>query len=146
MSGTKLSTYPGSNAKFGDLAEPNTYRNFNIGVDGSSGYCVINQPFAQVTDINGIRQKDSIAQVQCNLADNTQWFSTKQVTSNAELNKLLHSEKQIPAEYTLINYPFAVVQPNNGSGKECLTLNADGLSVEPCNGSTEQRFAVVTAI
>ena len=146
MTGTKLITYPGSNAMAGGLADPNTYLNFNIGVDSTNGYCVVNQPYAQTVDANGIRQKDSIAQVQCNLADSAQWFSAKQINSNAELNKLLPIEKQIPAEYILINYPFAVVQPNNGSGKECLTLNADGLSVEPCNGSTDQRFAVVTAI
>lgn len=145
ISGTKLQTYPGSNAKVGGLADPNSYRNFNIGIADSSGYCVVNMPFAPVTNVNGIRQKDSVAQVQCNLADTNQWFSTKQVTSNPELNKLLPIEKQIPAEYTLINYPFSVVQPNNGTGMECLTLNADGLSIEPCNGSTDQRFAIVTS-
>jgi hypothetical protein len=147
LSGTKLITYPGSGASASvDLANPNTYRNFNIGVDSASGYCIVNQPYAQTVDANGIRQKDSIAQVQCNLADSTQWFSTKQINSNAELNNLLPVEKQIPAEYTLINYPFSIVQPNNGTGKECLTLNEDGLSVEPCNGSTDQRFAVMTAV
>jgi len=146
LSGTKLITYPGSGAPVVDLANPNTYRNFNIGVNSESGYCIVNQPFARPVEVNGIRQKDSIAQVQCNLADSTQWFSAKQINSNADLNKLLPVEKQIPAEYTLINYPFAVVQPNNGSGKECLTLNEDGLSVEPCNGSTDQRFAVVNAV
>lgn len=146
LSGTKLITYPGSGAPVVDLAEPNTYRNFNIGVNSAGGYCIVNQPFAQPVEVNGIRQKDSIAQVQCNLADPMQWFSAKQVNSNAELNNLLPDEKKIPGEYTLINYPFAVVQPNNGTGKECLTLNEDGLSIEPCNGSTDQRFAVMTAI
>lgn len=146
LSGTKLITYPGSGAPVVDLTDPNTYRNFNIGVNSASGYCIVNKPFAQPMDVNGIRQKESIAQVQCNLADPMQWFSAKQVNSNAELNKLLPVEKQIPGEYTLINYPFSVVQPNNGTGKECLTLNEDGLSVEPCNGSTDQRFAVVTTL
>jgi hypothetical protein len=144
ISGTKLPTYSGSNTSSG-LANPNSYLNFNIGVDNNSGYCVVNQPFASAVEVNGIRQQDSIAQVQCNLADSRQWFSAKPITSNSELNKLLPTEKQIPAEYTLINYPFAVVQPNNGTGKECLTLNPDGLSIEPCNGSTDQRFAVLSA-
>lgn len=144
ISGSKLPIYSGSNASRG-LANPNNYLNFNIGVDKNTGYCVVNQPFAQEVEINGINQKDSIAKVQCNLADSSQWFSAKPITSNSELNKLLPTEKQIPAEYTLINYPFAVVQPNNGTGKECLTLNPDGLSIEPCNGSTDQRFAVLSA-
>jgi hypothetical protein len=144
ISGTKLPVYPGSNS-VGGLASPNSYLNFNIGLDNNSGYCVVNQPFASAVEVNGIRQQDSIAQVQCNLADSSQWFSAKPITSNSELNKLLPVEKQIPAEYTLINYPFSVVQPNNGTGKECLTLNPDGLSIEPCNGSTDQRFAVLSA-
>ncbi len=142
ISGSKLQIYPGTKSA-GGLSSPNSYLNFNIGVDKNSGYCVVNQPFAPAVEVNGIRQQDSIAQVQCNLADSSQWFSAKPVTSNSELNKLLPVEKQIPAEYTLINYPFSVVQPNNGTGKECLTLNEDGLSVEPCNGSTDQRFAVL---
>jgi hypothetical protein len=141
ISGSKLSIYPGSSST-SSLANPNTYLNFNIGVDSTTGYCVVNQPFATTTEVNGVRQKDSIAKLQCNLADAKQWFSAKQVNSNMELNKLLPDEKQIPAEYTLINYPFAVVQPNTGTGMECLTLNPDGLSVEPCNGSTDQRFEV----
>lgn len=144
ISGIKLQIYPGTKSA-GGLSSSNSYLNFNIGVDKDSGYCVVNQPFAPAVEVNGIRQQDSIAQVQCNLADSSQWFSAKPITSNSELNKLLPVEKQIPAEYTLINYPFAVVQPNNGTGKECLTLNADGLSVEPCNGSIDQRFAVLYA-
>ena len=40
---------------------------------------------------------------------------------------------------------FKVVKPQ-GQDNECLTLNENGLTVEPCTLDTDQRFSLVNSI
>jgi hypothetical protein len=127
----------------------NTY-NMLIGLSPNTGDCIMYNPDASKRMDKGIEKMDTLSLTQCDLSDNKMKFRTKTINNTGELNKILPESKKIPEYYNMINYPFMLVQPVNQSaqqlqagGQMCLALSADGLSVEPCDGNTEQRFQII---
>jgi len=96
---------------------------------------------------------ETVKEVGCDydLNTNNQKFSYRKIEGNTAFNNALHPDYnnyKIADYYKLNNYPFYIVHPfvKNNEGintvetKECLTLNDDGLSIEPCNLKSSQRF------
>jgi hypothetical protein len=96
---------------------------------------------------------ETVKEVGCDydINANQQKFSYQKIDGNKKFNNALHPDSKqhsIADYYRLNNYPFYIVHPfqkqNNGTydinEKDCLTLNDDGLSVEPCNLKHSQRF------
>ena len=102
---------------------------------------------------NENQEIETVKEVGCNYdlnADN-QKFSYRKIEGNTAFNNALHPDYnnyKIADYYKLNNYPFYIVHPfvkdnegiNTVETKECLTLNDDGLSVEPCYLKSSQRF------
>ena len=96
---------------------------------------------------------ETVTEVGCdyNINVENQKFSYRRIDGNTGFNNALHPDYnnyKIADYYNLNNYPFYVVHPYVKSStdvqtvdnKECLTLNEDGLSIEPCTLKSSQKF------
>lgn len=115
-----------------------------------SAKCISYLPEKNIND-NG--EIETVKTIDCNydLNANNQKFSYIKIEGNQDFNNALHPDNkqyEIADYYQLNNYPFYIIHPydntqNNNytvNKEECLTLNSDGLSVEPCNLKQTQRF------
>lgn len=122
---------------------------FSLVMDENKQSCV---GYLPEKNKNTNEEIETVKEVGCNYDINSenQKFSYRKIDGNTGFNNALHPDYnnyKIADYYNLNNYPFYVVHPfvkNNNSqsvdNKECLTLNDDGLSVEPCSLKSSQRF------
>lgn len=123
---------------------------FSLVMDENKQSCVSYMPSKNVNPNNEVI---TVKEVGCDydINNNQQKFNYKKISSNADFNNALHPDNKqysIADYYQLNNYPFYIVHPfdkdKNGSydvnERECLTLNSDGLSVEPCVLKQTQQF------
>lgn len=123
---------------------------FSLVMDENKQSCL---EYLPEKNINENEEIETVKEVGCDYDINkeNQKFSYHKITGNNDFNNALHPDYnnyKIADYYNLNNYPFYIVNPyvkgNNGiqivDKKECLTLNDDGLSVEPCNLKSSQRF------
>lgn len=123
---------------------------FSLVMDENKQSCLETLQFKKENN-NG--EIETVKEVGCDydINANQQKFSYQKIKGNSDFNNALHPDNKqysVADYYRLNNYPFYIVHPfqkqDNGSydvnKKECLTLNDDGLSVEPCNLKQTQRF------
>ena len=67
----------------------------------------------------------------CNRSDPKLHFKINSVGDVEEYNNHVSNSDQITSDY-VIGFPFSVVKPSNSSN-QCLTLDQEGMSVQPCN-------------
>jgi hypothetical protein len=79
----------------------------------------------------------------CEMSDLQQHFVINDVNDYKEYNKLIDivndGTKEFVFENDDVKYPFKIVTPLEREG-ECLTINDDGLSIEPIINDANQRF------
>lgn len=123
---------------------------FSLVMDENKQSCLAILPFKKKNK-NG--EVETVKEVGCDydINANQQKFNYTKINGNNDFNDALHPDNKqysVADYYRLNNYPFYLVHPfekqDNGyydvNKKECLTLNDDGLSVEPCNLKQTQRF------
>jgi hypothetical protein len=123
---------------------------FSLVMDENKQSCVSYEPSKNVNMNNEVI---TVKEVGCDydINNNQQKFNYKKITSNGDFNNALHPDNKnyaIADYYQLNNYPFYIIHPfdKDDNGKydvntnECLTLNSDGLSVEPCILKQTQQF------
>jgi len=99
----------------------------------------------EVKDINNLENSKpgTWAFTTCNANDAKQRFTKDRITDINSYNAKITDNKMIE-KYRINNeasalYPFYVVNPETAAD-QCLMLNNDGLSIMPCNMTSEQRF------
>lgn len=132
-------------AAFDMLGTPN---DFSLRINPNEAKCLGFSP----NDISIPNPTDNIyysaLSRQCDIggSDKLQRFKLTQIKNNDDFNKLVGDLRSVPSYYNMNNYPFMVAQPvsgnirQNGMLSECITFDNSGLSVEPCNGSENQRW------
>ena len=146
-SGAVLGVVYKDNKQYDFISKPK----FSLVMDKNKQSCAKYTPSKK---INNDGEVETVKEVGCDydINANQQKFSYQKIDGNKSFNNALHPDFKHYAVaedyYRLNNYPFYLVHPynkmENGSydvdKKECLTLNADGLSVEPCVVKETQRF------
>ena len=127
---------------------------FSVMVDKQNGTCIKRVPDADI--------EDNVDLTACDYNVNAvgQKFLLETVNNNQDFNNMLNPDDapDIYNKYRVDNlfgygtYPFSVIKTANlykagnvyKAGTECITLDSNGLSVEPCTGKESQRFSVFT--
>lgn len=134
-----LNIYPG---KESNSIGPDNYMIFG------NGGCL---SYNQVVDDNNVAT-NQYAFTNCNVQNEQQQFNIKNIRDRNLYNNNVHSNlNQINVE---IGQPFNIIKPvntntnalNNDREKQCLTLNNEGLTVEPCSLEPNQRFSIVNKV
>lgn len=87
----------------------------------------------------------------CNVQNDQQQFNINKITDKGLYNNNVHSElNNISGD---LGQPFNIINPANFHSKasikdtkQCLTLNENGLTVEPCSLIPSQRFSTLNSI
>ena len=74
----------------------------------------------------------------CNKSNPKLHFKIKSIGDVEEYNKHVSNVDQITSDYA-IGFPFSIVKPN-GVNDKCVSLDQEGLSVQPCNLSDYQMW------
>jgi len=130
---SQSSTYVGNNAA--------QYPNYLI--YGNNG-CLQYNNNPQQTQPSGAtpQEPNKWSFVKCNSNDNKQQFYINKVNTIDDYNKYItnsFNQNYVINSANTTNFGFYVVNPANNSD-QCLQLNNDGLSIEPCNMTPSQRF------
>lgn len=124
---------------------------FSLVINKDKDNCVQYLPSKTIDKNNEV---ETVTEVGCDYDINTndQKFSYQKIKGNNDYNAALHPDYknyEVASYYKLNNYPFYLIHPfvkKNNSYKidktECITLNNDGLSIEPCNLKESQRFSL----
>lgn len=123
---------------------------FSLVMDEGKQSCVGYLPKKESNENNEV---ETVTEVGCDydLEAKNQKFSYRKINNNTDFNNALnpdYNNYKVADYYNLNNYPFYIIHPyqkdENGAtyieSTECLTLNDDGLSVEPCYLKSSQRF------
>lgn len=115
---------------------------FGVILDSNKGTCIqyIN---------NASQDGQNIAVTGCDYDPSvkSQRFRLKKITNNNKFNRALHPDYTMYAitEYNTLNmYPYYIVTPIDSDGLMCITIDDNGVSIEPCTNKYSQRFTVVT--
>ena len=127
-------------------------KQFSVMVDKQNGTCLKRIPDADI--------ENNIDLTACDYNVNAvgQKYLLETVSNNQDFNSMLNPEDapEIYNKYRVDNlfgygtYPFSVIKTANKAGNvytagtECITLDSNGLSIEPCTGKESQRFSVFT--
>lgn len=126
-----LNVYPGKKSE-------NDTSNFLI--FGNAGCLAFNQNKEE--DGKKINQYDF---VHCNVQNDQQQFNIHEIKSLEDYNNTVSSPIDKLSSNRFVDMGFKVVKPQ-GQDNECLTLNENGLTVEPCTLDTDQRFSLVNSV
>ena len=74
----------------------------------------------------------------CNRSDPKLSFKVNSIGDVEEYNRHVSGNDKITSDY-VIGFPFSIIKPNN-VGDKCLTLDEEGISVQPCNLSEYQMW------
>ena len=134
-----LNLHPGKEA--GDN-QPDNYMIFG------NGGCL---SYNQVVDDNNVAT-NQYAFTHCNVQNDQQQFNIRNIRDKNIYNNNVHSN--LNTINIDIGQPFNIVKPANTNAKalpndknnQCLTLNENGVTVEPCNLEPSQRFSIVNNV
>ena len=136
-----LNVYPGK-GQFSD--EDKNYMIF-----GNGGCLSYNQ---KVDEDNSTNQ---YAFTHCNVQNPQQQFKIKKINDKVVYNDNVYSDNdKVSTDSEFINYGFNIIKPANTNNNanyydknmQCLSLNENGLSIEPCTLEPKQRFSTVNTI
>lgn len=122
-----------------------------------------------INSLNLFRTENNIGLVACDKALNTnnfsdnlkarlqkQKFKFKVINNNVDYNNSLHPNYRsfkVPDYYQLNNYPYILIYPSSNSksseesnpnDKMALTISNNHISIEPCSGTDNQKFTLLT--
>jgi hypothetical protein len=83
--------------------------------------------------------------IHCNVQNNQQQFSIRPIETLDDYNSTVKSGIDRLTTSTFVDMDFNVINPK-GKEQECLTLNEDGLTIEPCTLESNQRFSTLDTV
>jgi hypothetical protein len=112
----------------------------------------INRVPCDYADINSIKLSEQVVNT-----IKRQKFKAIKINNNTEYNQNLHSiyeAYKIPIDIklsptdrdfsdTLNNFPYYIIKPANDNDNMCLTIKQGMISIEPCDGSSYQKFDIL---
>lgn len=123
----------------GSLTDAST--GFGVILDKSRGTCLkyIN---------NNSKDGNNIDIIGCDFNPDmkSQRFRIRKIANNDTFNRALHPDYKMYAipEYNTLNaYPYYIITPMDGDGTMCLTIDDEGISIEPCTNAISQRFVII---
>jgi len=135
-----LNVYPGKDQKTNDKYKKN-YMVFG------NGGCL---SYNQVVDNKG--STNQYAFTHCNVQNPQQQFKIHQINDKGTYNNNVYSDNdKVNSNSDFINYGFNILKPinvnnkanTNDKDKQCLSLNENGLTIEPCTLEPKQRFSII---
>jgi len=123
----------------GSLLDAST--GFSIVMDKSRGTCI-----KYIDDASKDGQNIDITGCDYDPSVRTQRFRVIKIGNNEIFNRVLHPKHKMYAipEYNTLNaYPFYIITSMESDGTMCLTIDDNGISIEPCICSQSQRFMIV---
>jgi len=142
---------------FGVLKNPNQVgQQISVIIDPKNATCI-----KHITPVTvSVNKDEPIKNIDLTACDYNprapgQKFILETVTSNSEFNNMLNPNERVKYsvsdDYGFGVYPFSVIKTATHTGgafdthtasAECITLDASGLSIEPCTGKESQRFTM----
>lgn len=136
-----LNVYPGN--------EEINYDGKNYMIFGNGGCLSYNQK------INDKGSTNQYAFTHCNVQNPQQQFKIKKINNRVVYNDNVYSDiDKVSTDTEFVNYGFNIIKPTNindnakfsDEDKQCLSLNENGLSIEPCTLEPRQRFSTVNSV
>ena len=91
----------------------------------------------------------------CNVQNPQQQFKIQKVSDRGIYNDNVYSDNdKVNSDNDFINYGFNIIKPSNTNpnadfydkNMQCLSLNENGLAIEPCTLEPKQRFSTVNSV
>lgn len=136
-----LNVYPGKEESSDDGQ--------NYMIFGNGGCLSYNQKVEKENSTN------QYAFTHCNVQNPQQQFKIKTINDKVSYNDNVYSDNdKVSTDSEFINYGFNIIKPENTNdnsnyydkNRQCLSLNENGLSIEPCTLEPKQRFSIVNSV